>query len=1201
MGTLSSKFKNHLQNGDEYAAMQIYQKSRDFRKSIDPNLSFGESHLHDTPLHYAAAHAMKPLLRAFLFDRNGNPNKKNSLNQTSLHVACQNTTPKSPTSHERRKACVALILQWKGTTNVKDNHNSNEEVFETIDIAAVDDKKNTALHYAAASGLKKCVEILVSYRAPIFVENEDKDIPCDVAEKNGHTDIMMFLESKIVFSSPDTASEDIKEENMCNEPYFGLTTQELQEAKDMLLVETSDMLHIPLFTAEALLRNHEWSKEMLLEMWMKDPMLCCERAHVQPPTSALQFRNTSNGNNQGNRCKSLPSVITSAVVTQEYQHCQSLNSPIRTTLSEQEIICEICTCVIPALEEPVPVVCEHQFCRSCWQRYNHKQQNKEGKIIKNYHNWENEKQLFEGVTKMKNALNLQVIFLVTFKHASYYLEVKIQQGDAHNITCPAFQCSRLVPVDVIENLVSPDMIRKYLQFDIQAFVASNPQIKWCPSPGCGRAVRLPQIDTIDPQVRNIPNAHPPAETSHAVDCGNGHYFCWECFGEAHAPCNCEKWKEWHIKVNEIKPEELKSTGQATENAANCLWLVTNSKQCPNCKSPIQKNEGCNHMKCSKCKFDFCWVCLESWKKHSSATGGYFRCNRYEAVNRAEENFDIMKSEAANKSAEMQELNRFVHYYTRFKNHENSHKLEEPLLKSASEKMKILAAASLHYAVQNSQHNVSNARSMSRTLTCNCSRSVPVNTSASLRSLPSSANTKNSSACYSSSQLSKPGHSSSSDLISNEDEKSFSKDYDIDFIKDAVKEVLKARRVLCGSYVYGYYLVDDGYNKTIFEFMQNEFEEHTEKLSEMISRPCLRTPKCEIIATAITLKRKLQEFLSAVSKGLIPPETPPEYRKRRRRLPGVMGIDPIEDLQITQAMQNSLKDLDPNNPWVKDSKGRHTNLLAVYEWPDFDSDEELHLDLSEETGICKRSFCNRPRARNPRTGEIHDFCSLQCYKHDQNEESVKSKASFESDYNMDLLIALEMSRLQMIEDMNKVKMAGARRVDCVGSDGLNGNSINFEDASNIVDIPFDQDALHTLNRSGHEPENMCGFSHSDNRVKQIVPVISKDDFQAVIKKDVIIGHLNRSASESQLDSLRESISERCNTIHIDEPITSSSGDETDGYVSSNPLKVPVILQGLESSKEINDKNLNINEANSKTSKELIFCMKLAEKTDEESSL
>lgn len=40
-----------------------------------------------------------------------------------------------------------------------------------------------------------------------------------------------------------------------------------------------------------------------------------------------------------------------------------------------------------------------------------------------------------------------------------------------------------------------------------------------------------------------------------------------------------------------------------------------------------------------------------------------------------------------------------------------------------------------------------------------------------------------------------------------------------FVEEGVKELLKARRVLCGSYVYGYYLEDNGYNKTIFEYMQ----------------------------------------------------------------------------------------------------------------------------------------------------------------------------------------------------------------------------------------------------------------------------------------------------------------------------------------------------------------------------------------------
>lgn len=40
------------------------------------------------------------------------------------------------------------------------------------------------------------------------------------------------------------------------EVYTGLRAQDLQEAKDQLVVETADMLHIPLFTAEALLRDN---------------------------------------------------------------------------------------------------------------------------------------------------------------------------------------------------------------------------------------------------------------------------------------------------------------------------------------------------------------------------------------------------------------------------------------------------------------------------------------------------------------------------------------------------------------------------------------------------------------------------------------------------------------------------------------------------------------------------------------------------------------------------------------------------------------------------------------------------------------------------------------------------------------------------------------------------------------------------------
>jgi ankyrin repeat/IBR domain-containing protein 1 len=45
-----------------------------------------------------------------------------------------------------------------------------------------------------------------------------------------------------------------------------------------------------------------------------------------------------------------------------------------------------------------------------------------------------------------------------------------------------------------------------------------------------------------------------------------------------------------------------------------------------------------------------------------------------------------------RNQQMQELNRFLHFYTRFRNHENSQKLEEPLLNNVRQKMEVLASS-----------------------------------------------------------------------------------------------------------------------------------------------------------------------------------------------------------------------------------------------------------------------------------------------------------------------------------------------------------------------------------------------------------------------------------------------------------------------------------------------------------------------------
>lgn len=55
------------------------------------------------------------------------------------------------------------------------------------------------------------------------------------------------------------------------------------------------------------------------------------------------------------------------------------------------------------------------------------------------------------------------------------------------------------------------------------------------------------------------------------------------------------------------------------------WILTNTKKCRECWVRIEKNEGCNHVRCESCGHEFCWVCLEPWTKHDFVADGYDDC------------------------------------------------------------------------------------------------------------------------------------------------------------------------------------------------------------------------------------------------------------------------------------------------------------------------------------------------------------------------------------------------------------------------------------------------------------------------------------------------------------------------------------------------------------------------------------------------
>jgi LSD1 subclass zinc finger protein len=59
-------------------------------------------------------------------------------------------------------------------------------------------------------------------------------------------------------------------------------------------------------------------------------------------------------------------------------------------------------------------------------------------------------------------------------------------------------------------------------------------------------------------------------------------------------------------------------GLTNEGGSSCLGALSSSfwkrcftKKCPCCRVPIEKNGGCDHIRCTFCHADFCWFCKKS--------------------------------------------------------------------------------------------------------------------------------------------------------------------------------------------------------------------------------------------------------------------------------------------------------------------------------------------------------------------------------------------------------------------------------------------------------------------------------------------------------------------------------------------------------------------------------------------------------------
>uniref|UniRef100_A0AC35TT92 RBR-type E3 ubiquitin transferase n=1 Tax=Rhabditophanes sp. KR3021 TaxID=114890 RepID=A0AC35TT92_9BILA len=213
-----------------------------------------------------------------------------------------------------------------------------------------------------------------------------------------------------------------------------------------------------------------------------------------------------------------------------------------------------------------------------------------------------------------------------------YLKVKIVESNEHSVTCQAYKCNISIDDGLINDVIKNDtnLLDRFNLNRARSFVESSTNLRNCPFTDC---TYIAKIDY-------------PSPTKIECRCNND--FCFLCLQEWHEPIDCTMLKAWAKKCS--------------DDSETANWLSVNTKICPSCKVSVNKDGGCYHMTCSRCRHEFCWICLGAWQPHGNS---YYKCNKY------------VEDENAG-STSREQLKRYLHYYSRYANHQQSIRLQDKL-------------------------------------------------------------------------------------------------------------------------------------------------------------------------------------------------------------------------------------------------------------------------------------------------------------------------------------------------------------------------------------------------------------------------------------------------------------------------------------------------------------------------------------------
>jgi len=179
---------------------------------------------------------------------------------------------------------------------------------------------------------------------------------------------------------------------------------------------------------------------------------------------------------------------------------------------------------------------------------------------------------------------------------SHHIESQLEsrgRGGVESLACPRLRCSHIYTHEEVRKILNPEAFARYDKLRLLSSLATLPNFRWCLREGCEFGQ---EHDFPTPALPSFPADLNLSQQNRVV--------CDEC---GFAMCFTHQ-TPWHEGVDCI---EFGYSGETL--AASQAWLRRNTKGCPRCHTPLERSDGCFHMTCSLCRYEFCWLCLADWR------------------------------------------------------------------------------------------------------------------------------------------------------------------------------------------------------------------------------------------------------------------------------------------------------------------------------------------------------------------------------------------------------------------------------------------------------------------------------------------------------------------------------------------------------------------------------------------------------------